>query len=313
MNGGQGMETLIVLVLCVGIAFIVMRIKSTQLLNPNDLTAIYLKEIDAVSKLENGIYRLEFYRQSGKEYKEPIEVEGLNEALRKLKITLHKAGMNELKVLNNTSVSFAVERLFYSHGGKAEGKKLGAIWVKRIGQLNSNHSNLDDATKEIQKLIGRFDSMRPFPDFIECPEDRDKLWMAKVILDEIRQIKVCHAEIIMESFNEIEADVELRLNDVRIPEELLLAKAYDGNMEGIKLEKEGDIDNALSVYTKLMRQRVPTPHTYKRVAILAKKKKDTSLEIEACEIALSVLNSSESAGPHYQWFAKRFEKIKSKR
>lgn len=57
---------------------------------------------------------------------------------------------------------------------------------------------------------------------------------------------------------------------------------------GIDLEKEGMIDEAISVYEKAITPRLPATHPYNRLMILYRKKKDYENEIRVIKIAISV-------------------------
>lgn len=57
---------------------------------------------------------------------------------------------------------------------------------------------------------------------------------------------------------------------------------------GIDLEKEGMIDEAISVYEKAITPQLPATHPYNRLMILYRKKKDYENEIRVIKIAISV-------------------------
>lgn len=57
---------------------------------------------------------------------------------------------------------------------------------------------------------------------------------------------------------------------------------------GIDLEKEGMIDEAISVYEKSIMPKLPTKHPYQRLAILYRKRKDYENEIRVLKIAIDV-------------------------
>ena len=57
---------------------------------------------------------------------------------------------------------------------------------------------------------------------------------------------------------------------------------------GIGLEKEGMVDEAISVYEKSIMPKLPTKHPYERLAILYRKRKDYKNEIRVLETAIEV-------------------------
>ena len=69
-----------------------------------------------------------------------------------------------------------------------------------------------------------------------------------------------------------------------------LFKATDLNNEGIALEKEGKIDEAIAVYEQNIGKDVyQTHHPYYRLAVLYRKRKDYDNEIRVIEIAIKYL------------------------
>lgn len=83
-------------------------------------------------------------------------------------------------------------------------------------------------------------------------------------------------------------------------------EAADGNMRGQALEKDGDVEEALLEYEKLLKQGVDTPFTYRRLAILYSKRKDRENELRVLGAALK--NVPVENSKHYQWFAERLAK-----
>ena len=57
---------------------------------------------------------------------------------------------------------------------------------------------------------------------------------------------------------------------------------------GIDLEKEGMINEAISVYEKSIEPKLPTKHPYERLAILYRKRKDYKNEVRVLEAAIDV-------------------------
>ena len=78
------------------------------------------------------------------------------------------------------------------------------------------------------------------------------------------------------------------------------------NIEGKKLEKEGKIDEAIKIYEKGLAYNTDTPHTYKRLAILYRKKKDPDNEMRVIKAGMANVNKKST---HYDWFQNRKEKL----
>lgn len=89
----------------------------------------------AVDLLENCEYQLSFFRQSGNEYKAPVVVRFASEAISLLTSTLKRAKIDNLQVITNSEKELNIKRATHSHGGKAEGKKLGRIEIKAVRDL----------------------------------------------------------------------------------------------------------------------------------------------------------------------------------
>lgn len=81
---------------------------------------------------------------------------------------------------------------------------------------------------------------------------------------------------------------------------------YAINQQGQEYEKKGETEKAIKTYEVGLQQNTDTPHTYKRLAILYRKKKDKENEIRVLNSALDNLNSSNT---HYDWFKNRKDKL----
>lgn len=84
----------------------------------------------------------------------------------------------------------------------------------------------------------------------------------------------------------------------------------NGNEDGGRLEKEGKVDEAIAQYEILLANKVDTPHTYRRLAILYKKTKRPKDELRVLKAALK--NIPKRNAQHYAWFKDRLEKITEK-
>ena len=81
----------------------------------------------------------------------------------------------------------------------------------------------------------------------------------------------------------------------------------NGNMQGQKLEKEGKTDLAIEEYEKLIKLKADTPFTYRRLATIYKKRKQSDNERRVVEAAL--VNVPKSNNVHYPWFVNRLKKL----
>jgi hypothetical protein len=79
------------------------------------------------------------------------------------------------------------------------------------------------------------------------------------------------------------------------------------NRRGKDLEKRGLIDQAITVYEKLLTRMVETPFPYRRLAILYRRLKSHDDETRVLVAALS--NIPKSNRKHYDWFEARLFKI----
>ena len=81
------------------------------------------------------------------------------------------------------------------------------------------------------------------------------------------------------------------------------------NEKGRKLEKEGDIDGAIKAYRKNADLRINIPHTYERLYILYRKKKDYESEIEIINLAIEVFSENRYNSSAIDKLKKRLEKV----
>jgi len=80
----------------------------------------------------------------------------------------------------------------------------------------------------------------------------------------------------------------------------------ESNLEGELLEKEGNIEEAISKYEELVSLKTDTPFTYRRLAIIYSKRKNFDDEKRIIISALE--NISRENEKHYQWFLDRKNK-----
>lgn len=76
-------------------------------------------------------------------------------------------------------------------------------------------------------------------------------------------------------------------------EESIMSKAVDSNNKGIELEKEGKIEEAIKVYEDNLLLNYPARHSYERLMVLYRKKKDKENEIRVIRKALELFPDEE--------------------
>ncbi|MFZ4897300.1 tetratricopeptide repeat protein [Enterococcus durans] len=65
----------------------------------------------------------------------------------------------------------------------------------------------------------------------------------------------------------------------------------ENNLNGIELEKSGNIDQAIQLYEKNIKHRFQGNHPYDRLAIIYRKRKDSVNEKRVLEIAIDVFTN----------------------
>lgn len=102
-------------------------------------------------------------------------------------------------------------------------------------------------------------------------------------------------------------------------EELMIEEKFheqvDRNLKGIQLEKEGKIDEAITLYEKNIKENFIGNHPYDRLAIIYRKRKQIDDEIRVLQKAIWVFENIVYVGrgdrlPKLQKFKKRLEKAK---
>ena len=89
----------------------------------------------------------------------------------------------------------------------------------------------------------------------------------------------------------------------------------DNNLNGIELEKNGKVDEAVKLYEKNVSMGFEGNHPYDRLAIIYRKNKDYDNEIRVLEKAIAVFEkvnpSRPDRDPKLQRFKDRLEKAKA--
>ncbi|MEX2672847.1 MAG: tetratricopeptide repeat protein [Phycisphaeraceae bacterium] len=132
----------------------------------------------------------------------------------------------------------------------------------------------------------------------------------RVVRENLRQLKAMRQQypfLILKELEAVEAEWVQLQNEVQRRDYAAMA---DGNQKGQALEKEGRPDEAIGVYERLLAQGVDTPFTYRRLAILYRKRKDGENEMRVLDAACQ--NIPPTNPKHHQWFVERREKLRTK-
>lgn len=127
--------------------------------------------------------------------------------------------------------------------------------------------------------------------------------VARERLEELKQLSEDYPFVKLDALLETEETLERLERECREGWDSVV----DGNMKGQAFEKEGRVDEAIGVYERLVEHGADTPHTYRRLAILYRKQKDTDNELRVLDRAIQAV--PESNAKHHAWFVNRREKL----
>ena len=97
-----------------------------QLADPDDDRTVFLNELSLKLMLfSRGIFRVTVIRQSGNVHAERIVKGTAQDALRIALGTFRRAGIDAVHVIKNDETELQFSRLYHSHRGSKEGKKVG--------------------------------------------------------------------------------------------------------------------------------------------------------------------------------------------
>ena len=101
-----------------------------KLQNTEDYSVIYVDQLQALTALGEGPVYAILMRQSGNVYRELGDFENWRPALAEVIKAFNRAGIDSVMVRENEPDVLDIQRAFKSHGGKAEGKKLGGAVIR---------------------------------------------------------------------------------------------------------------------------------------------------------------------------------------
>jgi len=189
-------------------------------------------------------------------------------------------------------------------------------WIKKLLGADSQSASEESASTYSDNDISVItDTARRLADILneslhlsndsKNPETKiSRLNVAKAKLIELEELKEKYPFIQLISLHGVKltiAELELEYKTACYQE------IANGNIEGKALEKAGLIEEAIEVYEKLVSSKVETPFTYKRLAIIYRKKKNLEKEVSAIEAGLRNVPKSNAA--HYEWLLDRLKKI----
>lgn len=168
-------------------------------------------------------------------------------------------------------------------------------------KLDQYHQAISDSAQRLVKIIN--ESLKIANESKNADTKVSRLDVAKMRLEELKKLSDEHTFIKLTQLAQVEQSI------AELEQEFLQAQyreAAEGNMRGQKLEKEGNIDAAILEYERLLEEGVNTPFTYRRLAILYSKRKETDEELRVLRVAIK--NVPVENIDHYQWFAERLAK-----
>lgn len=167
-------------------------------------------------------------------------------------------------------------------------KKVVASSVNRLVQIVNESLKLANESKNYETRISR-------------------LKFAKERLEDLKAMERKYPYVRLTNLDRVESDIQLLDNEINTQK---FNEIYDLNQMGKKLEKKGKIEAAIELYEEAASEGAITPFTYRRLAILYRKRKDQENEIRAIKLALQ--NVEKRNAQHYKWFQDRLDKILSK-
>jgi hypothetical protein len=121
---------LIVIVILIG--FVAASNAEKALDDPSDKQRVYVEQLPALVVLAGaGTFQIRIIRQSGYVHSE-YQAFSASSALSQAMATFRRAKIDAIRISRNTPDELHFNRLFYSHRGRAEGKKVGSVEITRV-------------------------------------------------------------------------------------------------------------------------------------------------------------------------------------
>ncbi|MFY0666315.1 MAG: tetratricopeptide repeat protein, partial [Natronospirillum sp.] len=168
-------------------------------------------------------------------------------------------------------------------------------------KLDQYHQEISDSAQRLVEIIN--ESLKIANESKNADTKLSRLDVAKKRLKELKKLSNEHPFIKLTQLEKVELSI------VELEQEFIQAQyreAAEGNMRGQELEKEGNVDAAILEYERLLEDGVDTPFTYRRLAIIYSKRKETDEELRVLRAAIKNVPVGNST--HYQWFAERLAK-----
>lgn len=179
------------------------------------------------------------------------------------------------------------------------------IFVWRGKSKNSKLNTVDQSVVSYaQRLVDIInESLQIANDSKVVDTKLSRLDLAKSKLDELKKLSVEKPFIKIPTLLQVEQSISSLEQEFHLANYREIA---EGNMRGQALEKEGQVDEAILEYERLLDDGVDTPFTYRRLAIIYSKSKKAEDELRVLRAAIQNVPVENSA--HYQWFAERLAK-----
>ena len=113
----------------VALVLIAYAIKEQRLRDPSNNETVFLDQLRSACLLRDGPVSAALIRQSGNLYRDLGFFDDWGAAFDEIEKSFRRARIESLHISKNTPDRFEVVRLHHSHGGKAEGKKLGGAVI----------------------------------------------------------------------------------------------------------------------------------------------------------------------------------------
>ena len=125
----MGLGELIALAVFAAVVVVALLIKEQRLADPDRTDTIHADQMRDVCSIKSGPVSAALLRQSGNLYRDLGFFSNWEEAMTEIEKLFRRAKIPSVFVQVNSEVRFEIIRLHHSHGGKAEGKKLGGAAI----------------------------------------------------------------------------------------------------------------------------------------------------------------------------------------